>query len=71
MTKLELCADIYSKENIEYVIRIYGDYARINLISKDDKYILEFRKCRYDEKTTVREFENYLIGMENIRNGIS
>ena len=32
-------------------MQVYKDYARINLKKKDDKYILEFKNCKYDEKT--------------------
>lgn len=66
MIKLTLCEDIYSEEKIKHVMQVYKDYARINLKKKDDKYILEFKNCKYDEKITIQEFENYLIGMENV-----
>ena len=66
MIKLTLCEDIYSEEKIKQVMQVYKDYARINLKKKDGKYILEFKNCKYDEKITIQEFENYLIGMENV-----
>ena len=65
MIKLELHKMIYSFENIKAVMDIYKDYASIKLCTNEEMYVLIFEKCKYDEKTTIREFENYLIGMEN------
>ena len=43
-----------------------ADSARISVI-EEAKYIqVSFTDCKYDEIRTVKEFENYLIGLENI-----
>lgn len=65
MIRLELHKEIYSYEKIKYVMDIYKEYARIKILNEEDKFILIFDKCKYEEKTTIREFENYLIGLEN------
>lgn len=66
MIKLELSEDIYSEEKIKQVMQVYKDYAKIKMKKYDCKYILEFKNCKYDKKITIQEFENYLIGMENV-----
>ncbi len=65
MIKLELNADIYSESNIKQTISVYKNYAVIKLKKRENRWVLTFRKCRYDEQLTVKEFENYLIGTEN------
>lgn len=65
MIKLILCKEIYSRENILSTISAYRDYATIILNDVNDKYELIFRKCKYSKKITIKEFENYLIGLEN------
>ncbi len=27
--------------------------------------VITFLKCKYDENLTIKEFENYMIGLEN------
>ena len=34
--------------------------------SKKNNTIIIFSECKYDEMLTVMEFENYLIGLENV-----
>lgn len=70
MIKLALCEDIYSEKKIKQVMQVYKDYAQIKLKKEESKYILEFKNCKYDKRITIQEFENYLIGMENVRNGM-
>lgn len=65
MIKLELSRKIYSIYNLEKVVEIYKNIAKIEIVTESEKYILFFDNCKYNEQTTVYEFENYLIGMEN------
>ena len=65
MIDLEINTDIYSTASVETVKEVYKDYAKIETIKKGNVLILRFYDCRYDEKQTVKEFENYLIGVEN------
>ena len=34
--------------------------------SKKNNTFIIFSECKYDEMLTVMEFENYLIGLENV-----
>lgn len=43
----------------------YSALASIEVQKVTDSYMLLFSDCKYDEQTTVCEFENYLIGLEN------
>lgn len=65
--ELELSTEIYSLENIMKTCEIYEGYAKIKIRSKLDKKILIFTHCRYEADITMKEFENYLINMENIQ----
>lgn len=65
MIQIKLNNQIYSCDNIDKTIEVYKDYA--DIIEKDafGYTILLFYNCRYDERYTIKEFENYLIGLEN------
>ena len=65
MKKLQLSKEIYSKQSVSNAIVAYSGYARIT-VSEKRKYLqLTFRNCKYDEVRTIKEFENYLISLEN------
>ncbi len=70
MNKLILNLDIYSLKNIENTCQVYADYASIKIIHMGSRIELEFDRCKYDSKLTMREFENYLINVENAKNVI-
>lgn len=66
MNKLFLNTDIYLEENIKKTCVIYKEYAEIK-VEKINSYIkLTFNNCKYDTDTTMKEFENYLINVENL-----
>ena len=62
---LEISKEIYDINSLQDALKAYKELATINLNDTESKWILEFRKCRYDAARTMKEFENYLIGMEN------
>ena len=66
MKKLQLSKEIYSKQSVSNAIAAYSGYARITVFEKRNCLQLTFRNCKYDESRTVKEFENYLISLENI-----
>lgn len=67
MTKLKLRSDVYTEESIKKVIAVYKTLAEIVIEGQKDGYIrICFINCIYDEKLTIKEFENYLIGVENL-----
>lgn len=65
MKVLNLNKALFSVENIEKTAVVYKEYARINIKTENMYYRVSFDKCKYDEDRTIKEFENYLIGLEN------
>lgn len=65
MTRLRLSKDIYSEKNLSRALNAYEGYGVITVSDTEDSWNLEFNKCKYEETRTVKEFENYLIGLEN------
>ena len=66
MKKLLLRKDIYSSESIKKAIGSYAGLAEFGIFDAGDYIGVLFNNCKYDEQRTVKEFENYLIGMENV-----
>ena len=67
MNKLELKTDVYNIENIEKACVAYKDYAKIKIKMKNNRIELIFSKCKYNTDITIKEFENYLINVENMK----
>lgn len=65
MIDLRINTEIYSISNVNTVKEVYKDYAKIKTTKIGNILVLSFYNCRYDEKRTIKEFENYLIGVEN------
>ncbi len=65
MNELKLIKEIYQKKNIHQAIVAYRGISDVNLQDQGNYWILQFTNCKYDEARTIREFENYLIGLEN------
>ena len=65
MDRLHIRKELYRIECIVGAIDAYKDIATIRLDDDNDYWLLRFSKCTYDSTRTVREFENYLIGLEN------
>lgn len=71
MNKLRLNRELFSNQSIERTMQTYKRYATMT-VSYDAHYVtVTFRKCKYDAEQTVKEFENYLIGVENAKHGVS
>ena len=65
MIILRLNKELFSLDNIKKTECVYKDFARISIISDGQFFAVKFDHCRYEEERTVKEFENYLIGLEN------
>lgn len=65
MNKLRLHMDIYSSESIKETCDVYKDYAKIKIIHKNPYTELIFENCKFAPDITIKEFENYLISVEN------
>lgn len=67
MKRTKLSKNIYDESIIRQAIRDYGSIANIQLKSDSAYYDLQFENCKYDENRTLKEFENYLIDLMNVR----
>lgn len=65
MDQLRLSLEIYSPTLIRTVCGIYSDYARIRVDHIAGYVILTFEDSKYDVSITMKEFENYLINLQN------
>jgi hypothetical protein len=65
MRELKLNKEIYNVEKIMKTMNVYRGYAKCSMSYDGDYTIVTFDDCKYDENITIREFENYLIGLEN------
>ncbi len=64
---LRLSKAVYSERSVLAAIQMYEPLAEIQLKSDllSDCYDLTVSECVYDPLLTIKEFENYVIGMEN------
>lgn len=65
MRKLQINSEIFSDKTVKQAL---NDYKKISTtsIKRSNKYsTVIFWKCKYDEEQTLKEFENYMIGLEN------
>lgn len=67
--KLLLNKKIYDKKYIIHTIKDFSSMANIKLESNNEYWICYFYKCKVSVIITMREFENYLIGVSN-REGV-
>ena len=65
MREISLSKEIYSENCIKKAIADYDSLAKIKYALKGDTWQISFTKCKVDETRTIREFENYLIELEN------
>lgn len=65
MRDLKLNREIYSLGSIQQAAHAYKDFAQIKISDEREAITVSFANCKYDEARTLREFENYLIGIEN------
>lgn len=65
MRKLRINRSIYSDKSIEKTMQIYKNHAVTTVSYKNCYATVTFWKCKYDEDQTIKEFENYMIGVEN------
>lgn len=65
MRKIQVNSEIFSEETVKQALRDYGNIAKTTLKNERNYFIVTFWKCKFDEDQTLREFENYMIGLEN------
>ena len=67
MSSMRIPVEIYSLSSIEQAIDAYRNLARIEWHRERENFIcLDFSDCKFDENRTMKEFENYLISIENL-----
>lgn len=66
MMSLRLKKEIYRQSKVAEAIRAYKGITDICVEEQTEYWQLMFNNCKYDECRTIKEFENYLIGVENI-----
>lgn len=62
--KLLLKKQIYQKECVLSAISAYGEIASVFLREDETDWICDFIWTKYDQSLTIKEFENYVIGLE-------
>lgn len=67
MMTLRLNKELYEKDSLQDAMNAYRELAKIEVQEQDFYWIIQFWQCRYEEKQTVAEFENYLIDRMNSR----
>ena len=65
MKELKLSKMIYSLQCIKETVGVYSGFSKMEILNRGTHWGVVFSACRYDENLTTKEFENYLIGMEN------
>jgi hypothetical protein len=65
MKKIKISSEIFSEKNIKQALTDYKNITKASLKKGSTYHTVAFWKCVYDEELTVKEFENYLIGLEN------
>ena len=63
MNKLSLNKKIYSESAVKEAISAYSNLAIILMVDRGNYWECRFKKCRFSPSITMKEFENYLIGL--------
>lgn len=63
--KVKINKEIFRYHSLQKALAAYKGYAEFSISEEQDSWVVELAKCRYDESLTAKEFENYLIGVEN------
>ena len=62
---LFLNKQIYCLQYIERAVQAYRSIATIKIVPDKGYWVCVFEDCVYDNETTKREFENYVIALMN------
>ena len=63
---LRIKRNLYSENNLRYAIDAYSELCSIKYEIKNNFIECVFKDCVYSEELTIKEFENYLISLENL-----
>ena len=70
MNSRKFDADIYPQKAIEQSILDFNELCRVETEISDNYIICRFFDCKYDVKTTIDEFSNYIIDLINSKSKI-
>ncbi len=59
--------EIFTRESVACACERFSDLAEITITERGVYYECRFAHCRWNEKITIREFENYIIDLLNSR----
>lgn len=65
MNKLLLNNHLFTHDAVEKAALDYQYLSHIVISDKDSYIVCEFYDCKYDVLTTIKEFENYVIGLSS------
>lgn len=65
MKKVKFNRSIFSDKTITKTMMVYKNHAITTVKFDEDYAVVTFWKCKYSEGQTIKEFENYMIGIEN------
>lgn len=65
MRKIQINSEVFSERTIKQAMNDYKDIAKTSLQVKSKNFIITFWEFKYAEDQTLKEFENYMIGLEN------
>ena len=68
MNELVICKELYNFISLQKTVAAYKGFATIDIIEEDSVWSIRFVKCKYGTERTMKEFENYLIGVVNQTN---
>ncbi len=63
---MEIKRELYSGEALTKAIKDFSNLCEIKVSEIDSGWELVLENCKYDCELTEKEFENYLIGLENL-----
>lgn len=66
MAMLQLNNKIYTKEAVLKAVYDFTGLCTIKFDEVEKYYQLEFEDCKCGEERTMKEFENYVVGIENL-----
>ena len=61
MIAIRLNKELFHESVVMQCIRDYRALADFSVEESKDAFFVSLRGCRYDERETAKEFENYLI----------
>lgn len=62
---MKIKRELFSESALTGAIEAFSNLCSIKVSASTDGWDLAFSDCKYGRELTEKEFENYLIGLEN------